>query len=362
MKKVLVFGITENPGGVESLIMNYYREIDKRLIQFDFLCNTEVVAYEDEITSLGGKIFRIPARRDGRTKFEKTLNSFMEKYAPNYQAIWVNVCSLANIDYLKYAKKYGIEKRIIHCHNAENGDSFLRGLLHKINRLTVRKYATDFWTCSDAAVNWFFGPSIRKLESYRLIHNAIDLEKYQYRENIRQEYREKLGLQDKRVIGHIGRFHFQKNHKYLIEVFQKVLQKEPSSCLLLVGQGELMGEVKRRVKELRMEEQVLFLGIRQDIDKLYQAMDCFVLPSIFEGVPLVGIEAQAAGLPCIFSDSITQELKIGENIKFLSLNNEQLWVHEIINAFYADRVDNLKVLKDKGYDIKKECEQIAKLF
>lgn len=362
MKKILVFGVTENPGGVESLIMNYYREIDKTKIQFDFLCNTEVVAYEEEIVSLGGRVFRIPARRNGRKKFVDALDRFMKSNAKNYAAIWMNVCSLANIDYLKSAKKYGIPKRIIHCHNADNGDSYLRGLLHKMNRKVVRKYATDFWTCSDQAVDWFFGADIRKLSTYQLIHNAIDVKKYSFNEEIRKEYRKKIGLEDKKVIGHIGRFHFQKNHTYLIDVFQMTLKKEPSACLLLIGQGELMEEMKEKVKKMGLEKQVLFLGVRQDIDQLYQAMDCFVLPSVFEGVPLVGVEAQAAGLPCIFSDCITKELSIGKNIKFISLSEKQLWVKEILKAFCTARVDNDNALREKGYNIKTEVRKIEKLF
>lgn len=362
MKKVLVFGITENPGGVESLIMNYYRHMDRERIQFDFLCNTEVVAYEDEIKSLGGRVFRVPARRDNRKAFVRALDGFMKQYAAQYQTIWVNVCSLANIDYLKYAKKYGIPKRIIHCHNADNGDSFLRGLLHKRNRRAVRGYATDFWTCSDQAVDWFFGSDIRKEASYRVIHNAVDLETYAYREEIRGEYRKKLGIEDKKVIGHIGRFHFQKNHAYLAEVFQQVLKKEPSACLLLIGQGDLMETIKDKVRELGVEEQVLFLGVRQDIACLYQAMDCFVLPSVFEGVPLVGVEAQAAGLPCVFSDCITRELALGNNIAFLPLDQKEKWVKAILTAFKMSRVDNTGGLKANGYDIMTEAKKMAGLL
>ena len=362
MKRILVFGITENPGGVESLIMNYYREIEKAKIQFDFLCNTEIVAYEKEILSLGGRIFRIPARRDGIWEFLGALDGFMKDHAKNYHAIWVNVCSLANIDYLKFAKKYGISKRIIHCHNADNGDGIFRGMLHKMNRRAVRRFATDFWTCSDQAVDWFFGRDIREKKTYRLIHNAIDLEKYRYKEDVRKEYRKNLGLENKKVIGHIGRFHFQKNHTYLIDTFCMVLKQEPSACLLLIGQGELMEEMKEKVKNLGIEAQVLFLGVREDINQLYQAMDCFVLPSVFEGVPLVGIEAQAAGLPCIFSNCITKELRIGKNITFIPLSEKKLWVQEILRSFHADRVDNRKELEKNGYNIKIETKKIEFLF
>ena len=147
MKRVLVFGVTENPGGVESVIMNYYRNIDRNKIQFDFLCNTKEVAYEDEIIKMGGKIYKITGRSVNRRQYMNDMEKFFSENAKKYTTIWVNVCSLANIDYLKFAKKYGIKYRIIHSHNSENMDSKLRGLLHKFNKKIIIKYATDFWAC-----------------------------------------------------------------------------------------------------------------------------------------------------------------------------------------------------------------------
>ena len=160
MIKILVFGITQNPGGVESVIMNYYQKLNKNKIQFDFLCNTLEVAYEKEILKLGGKIYRITARSENAKKYKKELEDFYKKHAHEYNAIWVNVCSLANIDYLKMAKKYNIKYRIIHSHNSENMDSKLRGILHKINKKLIKKYATDYWACSEEAGKWFFNKKI----------------------------------------------------------------------------------------------------------------------------------------------------------------------------------------------------------
>ena len=165
MNKVLVFGITDNMGGIESVIMNYYRTIDRNKIQFDFLCNTEVVAYEKEILSLGGNIYRITARSKNIKKFRNELEYFFKNYSMNYSAIWVNVCSLANIDYLKY----GIKKRIIHGHNSQNMDSKIRGIFHKINKLFIKKYATDFWSCSDEVSKFFYHDSILIDNRYKII-------------------------------------------------------------------------------------------------------------------------------------------------------------------------------------------------
>lgn len=363
MKTVLVFGITDNPGGIESVIMNYYRRIDRTRIQFEFLCNTQVVAYEEEIKKLGGVIHRIPARRDGRKRFSEALNMFMRRNAEKYCAIWVNVCSLANIDYLKAAKKFGIPKRVIHCHNADNGDSFLRGQLHKINRLQIGRYATDFWSCSDEASKWFFGEKNIKSPKYRLVYNAVDPDNFIQDDKVRTCCRRKLNCEKKIVIGHIGRFHFQKNHQFVIEVMKALKEKRNDIELLLVGQGELMEEIKNKVSESNLEENVQFLGVRSDIPQLYQAMDVFLFPSVFEGLPIVLLEAQANGLPCVISDSITEKIKVNDNLSFLSLEDSpEIWADFILNtALKEGRVSQEKFLKSV-YNIKLQAENLEKLL
>ncbi len=190
--KVLVFGITDNPGGVESVIMNYYRNIDREKVQFDFLCNTEIVAYEEEIKKLGGKIYRVTARSKDIKKYKEDMKNFFSNHAKEYACIWVNICSLANIDYLKYAKKYGIKRRIVHSHNSQNMDSFLRGMVHRLNKILLAEYATDFWACSEDAGKWFYYDLVREENKYKIINNAIDVEEYKYNPNIREEYRRKL--------------------------------------------------------------------------------------------------------------------------------------------------------------------------
>lgn len=363
MKTVLVFGITDNPGGIESVIMNYYRRIDREKIQFEFLCNTQIVAYEEEINSLGGIIHRIPARRDGRKQFEEALDKFMEENARRYCAIWVNVCSLANIDYLKAAKKFGIPKRIIHCHNADNGDSFLRGQLHKINRLRIDRFATDFWSCSDEASQWFFGEKNIKSSKYRLIYNAVDPDKFRPDSEIRKEYRNELACEGKLVIGHIGRFHFQKNHEFVIAVMRALKKKEKNVELLLIGQGELMDAIQKKVGESGLTKEVQFLGVRSDVAQLYQAMDVFLFPSVFEGLPVVLLEAQANGLPCVISDNITKKIKINDNLYFRSLEETpEKWADFILNtAAERGRVSQEKFLHS-NYNIILQTEKLERLL
>lgn len=309
MKKVLVFGMTVNPGGVESVIMNYYRHMNKQKIQFDFLCNCPHIAYEDEIKALGGKIFKITSRKENYWRFKTELKKFMKENASKYDMLWVNLCSLVNIDYLVYAKKYGIKKRIIHCHNSSNDAGLMKGIIHMINKKRIGCLATDFWSCSEEAAPWFFSKKIIRSDKFRIIPNAIDVKKFEPNIGIRNSLRKELGLEDMIVIGHVGRFHFQKNHIFLIEIFEELYKRNSNYRLLLVGQGELETNIREKVISKGLSEKVIFCGVRTDVEKLYQAMDLFILPSIFEGLGVVALEAQACLLPCLLSDTTPSVVK-----------------------------------------------------
>lgn len=366
MKKILVFGITETPGGVESVIMNYYRYINKQKIQFDFLCNTETVAYEEEIKTLGGKIYKITSRRKNRKKFKKEMNAFFINNAKQYSAIWVNVCSLANIDYLKYAKKYGIKTRIIHAHNSQNMDSFLRGMLHRFNKLLISKYATDFWSCSDEASKWFYNKKIINSDKYLIIKNAIDVDKFKYNEDTRRKYRKELKIEDKFVIGNVGRLHFQKNQIFLIKIFKEIKEKLDNTVLLIVGEGEERKNIENTIKEYKLEDSVVLLGSRNDVNNLMQAMDVFVFPSLFEGLPLVAIEAQVSGLKTYASyKAIPKEACVDKEIfEFIELEKgEKYWSERILNdtSKTINRKRNLEIYQDAGYDIKSEINKFEEL-
>ena len=365
MKRVLVFGITENPGGVESVIMNYYRNIDRNEIQFDFLCNTEVVAYEKEIKSLGGVIYRITARSKNRKKFKKDMNNFFLQHAKEYQAIWVNVCSLANIDYLKYAQKYGIEKRIIHAHNSKNMDNFFRGLLHRWNRKNISKYATDFWSCSDESSKWFYNKKIINSNRYLLVNNAIDCDKYKFNPKVRKEYRKTLGINDNTlVIGNVGRMHFQKNHPFMIKVFKEIHKVVPNSVLLLIGDGPDRVKIEEMVQQYCLMDCVKFLGIRNDTDNLLQVMDIFLFPSIFEGLPLALVEAQASNLMIYTSNVISNKIIVDKKlIEFISLDKDEIfWANQILSCESVDRNTNdiEELLKEKRFNIRIEANKIEK--
>ncbi len=329
MKRILIFGMTENPGGVESFLINYYRHINRDEIQFDFLCNTlNEVAYEEELKQLGARTYHIVSRRQNRPKYKKQLTALFKEHAKEWDAIWVNVCSLANIDYLKIAKKYDIRRRIIHSHNAANMEGTIRRTLHELNKWTLHKYATDYWACSDEAADWFYKKSIRELTV--VIPNAIDISQYKYDLAQRERTRNELSLTNRFVIGNIGRLHFQKNQSFLIDLFAEYRKRREDAFLFLVGGGEDEEKLRNKVEEAGLTDTVCFAGIRNDIPDLLNTFDFFLFPSLFEGLPIAALEAQANGLPVLMSEGCSQAAVLNNNVEMLSLSaGIECWCNHI---------------------------------
>ena len=366
MKNILIFGMTEIAGGMESFVMNYYRNIDKTLFHFDFLCNTyNNIAYEEELIHSGSKIFKFTARNKNYFKYKKELNIFFKKYAKEYDCIWVNVCSLANIDYLKLAKKYGIKKRIIHSHNSKNMDSFFRGILHRINRSFIEKYATDFFSCSQEATNWFYKKTI--INKVKIIKNAIDLNKYRFNGENRNEIRKNLNLENNFVIGNVGRLHFQKNQIFILDVFKEFLKKCNNAKLILVGEGEDEIKLKQKASLLGIKNKCLFVGKQNNIEQWISAFDVFLFPSLFEGLPISLLEAQANGIPILASSEISKEVKINDNFIFYSLKENYInWAKKLVymkeNLKRISYENLLKSFDLYGYDIKTEVKKFEKIL
>lgn len=360
MKRVLVFGMTENPGGVESFLLNYYRNIDRENIQFDFLCNSHnPVAYEEELISLGGKTYHITARSKNPVLYKKELNHLFKERSSDWFAIWVNVSSLANIDYLKIAKKYGIQKRIIHSHNSRNMDSKLRGLLHDWNKRNLQKWATDFWACSDDAARWFYKDEL--IPKAVIIHNAIDVRRISYDEEKRRAIRSRLQIDESTyVIGNVGRLHFQKNQAFAIDVFKEYLKMNPDSRLILIGQGEDGDMLRERASDLG--EKVIFTGVQSDIQGWLSAFDLFLFPSLFEGLSISAMEAQGNGVPVLASERVIPlEVKIAPNFIFFSLDQSaEEWAKMIsqIKTSYKRCGETRKAFIEKGFDISTEAMRL----
>lgn len=218
MKKVLIFGMTENPGGVETFLMNYYRRLNSKRIHFDFLGATnEKIAFEDEI-SKNSIVYHISKRREHPIKYFKEVHSFFKNHAKEYDCIWVNLNTLINMDYLKLAKKYGIKKIIIHSHSSQNMDSKPKKIIHNFNKKRLTKYSTDYWACSELAAKWFFPQRIQS--KVKIIKNAIDIDEFKFDQQKRDSLRKKYNLENNFVIGNVGRLHFEKNQEFAIKILK----------------------------------------------------------------------------------------------------------------------------------------------
>ena len=364
MKRILIYGMSSKVGGVEEYLMNVYRNLDRKEMQFDFIITDGNTVYcEEEIQNLGGKVYY-----PQNTKFIKkmlSLKKIIKQERKNHDTIYFNSCGMYNILPYLYAKIYRYKKIIVHAHNTKDTSrKEIIHMFHYINRWIISNFiATKMLACSRIAGEWIFGKNKIGKGKVEIIYNAIDIDRFKFNKNIRDKIRKELHIEGKFVIGHIGKFIYQKNHMFLLEVFNKVLEKRQDVVLLLIGEGNEKENIKDYVKNNQMDKNVLFLSTTKKIEELYQAMDLFVLPSKYEGLPVVGIEAQCNGLYCIFSDKITKELKLKDNVKFLDINHSEIWSKNIINlvANKAGRIENNEKIKRK-YDIKKQINKIGQIL
>lgn len=333
--------------GLETMLMNYYRNIDRTKIQFDFLTHRPYRSdYDDEIESLGGKIYYAPRLYpQNYPTYFRWMRKFFKEH-PEYKIVHSHIDTMSYLPLLA-AKKAGVPIRIAHSHNTSLDKDF-KYLLKQYFRLRINSVCTHRLACGKEAGTFLFGN-----RDFKVIPNAIDAEKFYFNKDLRDEKRKELGLVGKFVVGHVGRLSYQKNHKFLIEIFNELLKKESDSILLLVGVGEKEEELRRQVKNLGIEDKVYFLGNRSDVNELYQAMDVFVMPSFFEGIPVVGVEAQFAGLPCIFSDKVPEEVKFSSKTNFISLKSSvDDWVTSIKEKKQIVRNQKNDDFDNNRYDIK----------
>ena len=345
-------------GGVESVVMNYYRHIDRTKIQFDFICDEDStnIPYE-EIEKMGGKVILIPQYQKV-FKYHKKLKEVLK--SGGYKIVHSHINTLSVFS-LFAAKCAGVPVRIAHSHSTTNKKEKKKNLLKQVLRPFSKVFATDYMCCSELAGRWLFGNKEYDNGNVYLLNNAIDLDKFKYDEEIRKKKRKELNIEDDTlVIGHVGRFVEQKNHRFLIDIFNEVHKQKEKSILLLAGQGPLMEEMKEKVKILGIEDSVKFLGQRNDINELYQAFDVFCLPSLYEGLPVVGIEAQATGLLCVFSDDMTKETKVLDTTRFISLNTRaEEWATIILDDYSKfKRHDTTSEITKNNFNIKNETSKL----
>ncbi len=348
-------------GGVEAVVMNYYRNIDKTKVQFDFICDADStnIPYE-EINSLGGRVIIIPPYQKVFA-YHKELKRVLKE--GKYKIVHSHINTLSVFS-LFAAKRAGVPIRIAHSHSTSSKKERIRHIIKLLLRPFSKLFATDYMCCSELAGRWMFGDKAYDSGRVYLLNNAIDLDKFKFDENIRKTKRKEVGISDDTlVIGHIGRFMEQKNHRFLVDIFNELHKKNKNTLLLLVGQGPLMDEIKEKVNSLGLTNSVKFLGQRNDANELYQAFDVFLLPSLYEGLGMVLIEAQASGLPCIASTEVPIVAKITDLIKFVDLNNSiSKWTEKITESSKIARSDKSSEVSKNNYNIKVETKKLNNLY
>ena len=354
--RVLVVSHCMDRNGAESLIMNIYRNLDRNKVQFDFLlhCNYRS-AFEDEIESIGGRIFKIsPYKIYNHFAYVKTLERFFSNH-PEYRIVHGHLFN--RIAYLKVAKKLGLIT-IAHCHASTNGNGISAKIADYLHR-NINRYSDYRFACSRQAGEWLYGEKA----SFTVIPNAIDTSIFKFNSEKRKLVRTDLGISEcSMVIGHIGRFIQVKNHEFILRVFAAYKKIVPDSSLLLVGDGPLLNTVKEKTGILGLSDSVITTGARQDIPDLLCAMDCFIFPSLFEGLPVTLIEAQCSGLPCVIADHITDEAAVTDLFTRLSLSqNPESWAYKIAKN-ENKREPYSTVVMNAGYDIKKTSAELQAFY
>lgn len=344
-------------GGVEAVIMNYYRNINRDKVQFDFVIDgNEKSLLDDEIKRLGGRVYHVTPYKENIIKYMCDIYRIMKNYS--YEIVHDNMNTMAVFS-LFPAWLVGAKIRILHNHstNEKASDERFKYYLKKVLRPFSPLFANRYVACSQYAAEWMYGKSLIGLNKVKIINNAVDIDRFAFSKAARKRLREELGIREEtNVIGHIGRLVPQKNHIFLLEVFAAYLRKKPDSVMVLIGDGPLREKLENKAKELGIANKVCFKGLRSDVNDWYSAMDIFLLPSLYEGLPVVGVEAQANGVPVCLSSNITKEVVINKNVSYLPLVKDA-WI-DSIDELIGKRSEQ-SLLKKEGFSIKYEAEKMG---
>ena len=348
MKKMVHIVGNLAPGGMGSFLMNLYRNIDKKKVQFDFIVMGEkAVNYHDAAKELGANIYKVSCLSKNPVKYFLEIKNIIKQNQYDVVFRHTDVATIA-IDLIA-ARMGGAKRRIPHSHSTDSKHL----LVHKLLRPILIANATEYFACSEPAAEWMYGEKICKNKRYCLVKNGIDLQQYAFDKKVRVQKRAELVIDENTVVvGHVGNFVYAKNHLFLLEIFAKVLEKQPQAKLLLAGDGELREDIEKKIDELGIRENVMMLGIRNDIPQLLQAMDVYLFPSVYEGLPVALVEAQAAGLPCVISDTIAPESKITNHIESYSLQmSAEEWAQRVLDWSRYERANSTDIMRKAGYDI-----------
>ncbi len=363
--KILHFPIRNSNGGVTRSALKFWKYIDHDRFQFDFATCSPKLDFEQDIIDQGCKVHYIScyAEQDA----EQFCKELREILLQGYDVVHLNTSWWKSFYAEQVAHEVGIKKIVVHARSTsvditDNKQREKELLIHEKYKKDFNEgIATHFLACSTEAADFMFGPQIPR-DKIQILHNALDIDRYSYDETKRTNIRRKLGWENKFVLGSVGRMGYAKNHKFLVDCFYEIQKKAENAILLLVGNGELSDDIHRQVENYHICDKVVFAGAVDNTEDYLQAMDFFALPSRFEGLPNVLIEAQTAGLICISSNSVTREAKLTDNVIFLELEKDK-WVDEILRyakGYVRNKVD--KQIRDAGYDIKQEIKILERIY
>ncbi len=365
MIRVLHIVGTMDLGGAETLIMNIYRNIDRDKVQFDFLCHNRIEAkYTEEILSMGGRMYCVPGiSHVGPFKYQKNLYNFFCEH-PEYKTVHSHQHELSGM-ILAQAKKAAVPNRYSHAHIAFTHRSFIENIQSAVFKSFFPRNITHAFACAIAAGKTLYSGRLRK--NFEFLPNGIDTEKFIFTEEKREQFRQQFDFKDKIVIGHIGRFMRQKNHKFLIEVFNEILKNNASAQLVLIGEGALKQEIETQVKAFGIEKNVHFLGARRDIPEFLSAIDLLLFPSLYEGLSVAMIEAQASGVPILTSDTVSSEVAITDRVKQISLELPgEEWATNALDMIAKNAVVDRSIysqkVKDAGFDAKEIARKLQNFY
>lgn len=350
-------------GGLEAMLMGFFRNIDRQQVTFDFLLHyAEEGFYDSEIKALGGNIFYLPRLKPQNLfRYLVALIRFFRRHKGEYDIIHGHLTSVG-ILYLPIAKLFGVKTTIIHAHYADTkGNRY--ALLERLMLLPLRFCADYYFACSDKAAKFCFGNRITKKQNYKLIKNAVDTAKFAFQPELRRIKRKELGIAENAfAVLHVGRFEQEKNQAFLLDVLTELIKEESNAVLIIVGEGSLRKTVTERAAEMHLTDAVRFTGARNDVNEILSAADSFVLPSFFEGLPVSGIEAQTSGLPCIFSDRVTTEIDVTGNCSFVPLSDSALWANTLLQCKNKPRTDKSDTVRGAGYDIRQQAKELEAFY
>lgn len=346
-------------GGIETITLSLWKELLKMGAGVDFVCHGYSKGlFEDEILSKGSNVFHIPVKSNN---YYKAINDYkIILKAKHYDVVHANMNSTCGI-YLKIAKQFGVKTLIAHSH-CSSMKAFttnpIKAAINNLEKIKTNKYANVKLACSKSAGKWLFGN-----RDFIVVNNGIDLNKFKINNEVRKEYRDKIGYcSNDKVIGHVGRFSYEKNHRFIIDLFAEIRKESTDYKLLLLGDGELKPEIEEYAKSKGVYDVITFTGNVSNVQDYMQAMDLFILPSLSEGLPLTGVEAQACGLPVIFSSGVPNEAKLTDNVVFISIYDLPVWKSEVKRMTLLPRVDTSEIIQATGYDISQTIDLITNIL